>query len=109
MLGFTAAKNGIATSARNVGLARTRRIVSVWPFATTPVTELALPALRASAPTTSWRKATAGEACCGLAARSNARLNAAAVTGDPSLKRRPGLIVNVYVLPLLEMRGNPTA
>ena len=29
MLGFTAAKNGIAISARNVGFARTSRIVRV--------------------------------------------------------------------------------
>jgi hypothetical protein len=74
-----------------------------------PVTEAALPSLRASAPTTSCMKAIAGEACLGSAARSKARLKAAAVTGDPSLNWSPLLTVNVYVLPSRETRGNPTA
>ena len=95
MLGFTAAKNGIAISARKVGFARFSRIVRTWPFAPTPVTAPALPSFRSSAPTTSCMKAIAGEPCCWFAARSKARLNAAAVTAEPSLKRRPDLIVNV--------------
>ena len=95
MLGFTAAKNGIAISARNVGFARLSRIVRVCPFAVTPATEPALPSLRSSAPTTSCMNAIAGDPCSRLAARSKARLKAAAVTAEPSLKRRPDLIVNV--------------
>ncbi len=109
MLGFTAAKNGIAISARKVGFARFSRIVRTWPFAPTPVTAPALPSFRSSAPTTSCMNAIAGEPCCWLAARSKARLNAAAVTAEPSLKRRPDLIVNVYVRPSRETRGNPVA
>ena len=53
--------------------------------------------------------AIAGEACVGSAARSKARLKAAAVTAEPSLNRSPLLSVKVYVLPSLETRGNPTA
>ena len=106
---MTAPKNGIASSARNVGFAWTSLITSVWPLAVTPVTERALPWLRASAPTTSCRNAIAGEACCGSAARSIARLNAAAVTGEPSLNLSPLRTVNVYVLPSRDTRGNPAA
>ena len=109
MLGLTAPKNGIASSARNVGFARTSLITSVWPFAVTPVTERALFWLRASAPTTSCRNAIAGDACCGSAARSIARLNAAAVTGEPSLNLSPLRTVNVYVLPSRDTRGKPVA
>ena len=65
--------------------------------------------MRASAPTTEWRKAVAGEACLGSAARSKARLNAAAVTAEPSLKRRPLRMVKVYVLPSFEIAGKPEA
>ena len=95
MFGLTAPKNGIDSSARNVGLARTSLIVSVRPLAVTPLTEPALPSLRASAPTTSCMNAIAGEACFGSAARSRARLNADAVSGDPSLNLSPLRIVNV--------------
>ena len=107
MFGLTAEKNGIAISARNVGSFWVSLIVSFWPLATMPETDEALPAMRASAPTTEWRKAVAGEACLGSAARSKARLNAAAVTAEPSLKRRPLRMVKVYVLPSLETAGKP--
>ncbi len=50
--------------------------------------------MRASAPTTACMNAVAGEACLESAARSNARLNAAAVTAEPSLNLSPLLIVN---------------
>src|SRR5262245_33452047 len=109
MFGFTAPKNGIAISARNVGLFLVSRTVRVLPRAVTPLTELARPALRASAPTTSCRKAIAGEAWRGSAARSIARLNDAAVTAEPSLKRRPLRTRNVYVLPSRETVGRVAA
>ena len=109
MLGFTAAKNGIAISARKVGFARLSRIVSVGRWRRRRRPSAALPSVRSSAPTTSWMNAIAGDPCCWFAARSNARLKAAAVTAEPSLKRRPGLIVNVYVRPSRETRGKPVA
>ena len=49
---LTYATIGIAISARNVGSFWVSLIVSFWPLATMPETDDALPAMRASAPTT---------------------------------------------------------
>jgi hypothetical protein len=98
-------KNGIVIFARNVASGFVRRIVSLLPLAVTPRTCFALPELTARAPTMlvpfgSVMNCAPGEARSLLAVRSMANLKFAAVTGLPSLKRKPFRSVNVYTLPL---------
>ena len=109
MLGLTAAKNGIAISARNVGFAAVRRMVSVRPFALMPLTDARLPLVAGVGAHDVVHERDRRRGLLGSAARSKARLKAAAVTAEPSLNRSPLLSVKVYVLPSLETRGNPTA
>ena len=99
-----AAKNGIATRARKSGAAFVSVTTRWLPLAFTPETGLV------DEPTTSDMKAPAGDCIFGSALRSNAALNEAAVTREPSENFvKPVEIVKSYVLPLFETFGNPAA
>ena len=93
-------KNGVASLVTNEASARVRRTVSRLPLATTPRTCFAFPSLTSFAPTMfvafgSVMYCAAGEARSWFAARSIAYWKLFAVTGVPSLKRKPLRIVNV--------------
>ena len=60
-------------------------------------------------PATSRRYGSAGDSSSGERARSSALANDAAVIGSPSLSRRPGRIVNVYVSRSGEIFGSASA
>src|SRR3954466_11192626 len=85
---------------------------SVLPFAEMPEMCCAFPARKSAPPaTTSWRSrfGPRGEPIFGLSTRSKARWNDAAVTFDPSEKRSPGRMWNVYVFPSFETDGKAVA
>ena len=108
MLVFTAAKNGIAICARNVGSAVMSLIDSFWPEALTPVNAPFF-SLNATQPAMLLANATAGEAWSGWQTRVISRANEAAVTGEPSLNFSPFRIVKTYVFPSFETVGNAVA
>ena len=82
------------------------------PFALMPEMRAALPSVNFCAPTTilfSWSKMPYCAYIFGLRMRSQARWYDAAVTGEPSLNRRPLRRWNVIVLPFFENVGNALA
>ena len=79
------------------------------PFALTPEIVRALPSITAWAPWTMSRNWTPVDCIRGFAKRLNASTKLRAVTGLPFENRKPGLIVNVYVLPSRETTGRPRA
>src|SRR5205823_10811277 len=89
-------------------------IVSVLPFAITPLAVDAVPATTASAPRMwGWAefamKAVTGDCIFGFRSRLMAAAKFAAVTAAPLLNRYPLLMVNVYVFPSLETVGSAAA
>ena len=100
-------KNGMVIFAMNVPSGFVRLMVSLLPLTTTPLTLVALPSATFLAPTmfvplASVMNGAPGEARSWFAVRSMARLKFFAVTFEPSLKRKPGRIVNVYLRPLFD-------
>src|SRR6266571_9384153 len=100
-------KNGIEILERNVVSGLFNRMISLLPLTTTPPTCVAWPSLTAFAPTISvpfgsvmnWAP---GDARSLFATRSIAYAKLFAVTGVPSLNRKPFRMRNVYVLPPFE-------
>jgi hypothetical protein len=102
-------KNGIVSFKRNEPSGFIRRMISVCgPFTLTPLTCVAWPAFTARAPTISVPFGSAmncapGDARSWFATLSIAYAKLLAVTGVPSLKRKPLRRKNVYVLPRFEI------
>ena len=100
-------KNGMVIFAMNVPSALVSLMISLLPFAITPLTCFVLPLLAAFAPTMfvpleSVMNGAPGEARSWFAVRSMAYLKFLAVTLVPSLKTKPGRIVKVYTLPFFD-------
>ena len=93
-------KKGIEIFVRKRPSGLVRRMTSLLPLATTPLTCFASPSFTAFAPTMlvpfeSVMNCAPGEARSWFATRSIAYLKLFAVTGAPLLKRNPLRIVNV--------------
>ena len=104
-----ACMNGIVSRARKSGDAFVSWTTNLLPFALTPEIVRALPSITAWAPLTMSRNCTPVDCIRGFAKRLNESTKLLAVTGLPFEKRKPGLIVNVYVLPSRETIGSPRA
>ena len=99
--------NGIVRRARKSGDAFVSRTTNLLPLALTPEIVCALPSITAWAPWTMSRNCTPVDCILGFAKRLNASTKLRAVTACPFENRKPGLIVNVYVLPSREITGSP--
>ena len=100
-------KNGIVIFDRKLPSGRVRLMINLLPRTLTPRTSVPLPLLTSSAPTmsvpfSSVMNCAPGDASSLFATRSIAYLKFFAVTGVPSLNRKPLRMKNVYRLPPFE-------
>ena len=82
-------------------------MISLSPSTRTPDAVSASPLTTSCAPTMPVTNWVAGDHMRSARLMANAKLPA--VTALPSLKRKPGFTVNVYVLPSAEISGKPSA
>ncbi len=105
MAGSIAQKNGIASLSRRPPSRSVSLIVSLLPFAVTPLIVFAFLLTTSFQPTMSVTNAVTGEFIDGLASRFMAATKLWAVSGAPFENFIPERIVKVYVLPSFEMTG----